>query len=90
MLRLAVTYLNATIYRKPESLNQRLEPTGLANPAKSRGLMSTDTRLTWEDPAGWVFGRLRIRKQLFSRTEPALLAGYPDPLLTLATDRNSR
>jgi len=39
MLRLAVGYLNATIYRKPENQNRRLEQTGPGKPAHTRGLM---------------------------------------------------
>jgi len=68
---------------KPETLNRRLEPTGLAKPSKTRGLTGTGPGLASQDAGGRVFGRFWNRTEPFFRSEPGPLAGYPDPLLTL-------
>jgi hypothetical protein len=39
--------------------------------------------LARQDAAGRVFGRVWNRTELFQRSQPGLMAGYPDPLLTL-------
>jgi len=90
ILRLTVAYLNATINMKPETQNRRLEPTGLAKPGETRGLMGTGPGLARQESAGRVSGRFWNRTDPFLRSKPGPLAGYPDPLLTLAeTDSDS-
>jgi hypothetical protein len=81
ILGLAMGYLNATINRKPENWNQRLEQTGLAKPGKICGLMGMGPGFACQDSAGRVFGRVWNPTVQFERSEPGLLAGYPDPLL---------
>jgi len=83
ILRLTVTYLNATINVKPETQNWRLEPTGLAKPGDTRGLTGTGPGLAHQESAGWAFGRFWNRTDPLLRSKPGPLAGYPDPLLTL-------
>jgi len=84
ILRLTVAYLNATINVKPEMQNRRLDPTGLAKPGETRGLTGTGPGLARQESAGRVFGRFWNRTDPFLRSKPGPLAGYPDPLLTLA------
>jgi hypothetical protein len=84
LLRLTVAYLNATINVKPETQNRRLEPTGLAKPSETRGLMGTGPGLAPQESAGRVFGQFWNLTDLFLRSKPGPLACYPDPLLTLA------
>jgi len=84
ILRLTVAYLNATINVKPETQNQRSEPTGLAKPGETRGLTGTGPGLARQESAGGVFGRFWNRTDPFLQSKPGPLAGYPDPLLTLA------
>jgi len=69
---------------KPETQNRRLEPTGLAKPGESCGLMGTGPGLARQESAGWVFGQFWIRTNPFLRSKPGPLVGYPDPLLTIA------
>ena len=69
---------------KPETQNRRLEPTGLAKPGETRGLTGTGPGLARQESAGRVFGWFWNRTDPFSRSKPGPLAGYPDPLLTLA------
>jgi len=83
ILRLTVAYLNATINVKPETQNRRLEPTGLAKPAKSRGLTGMGQCFTRQESAGQVFGRFWNWTDPFLQSKPGPLAGYPDTLLTL-------
>jgi len=78
-----------TINRKPETQNQRSEPTGLAEPSKTHKLTGTGPGLAHQDPAGRVFGRFWNRTKLFFRSKPGPLVGYPDPLLTLKIPENS-
>jgi len=68
---------------KPETQNRRLEPTGLAKPSQTRGLMGTGPGLARQESAGRVFGQVWNRTDPFLRPKPGPLAGYPDPLLTL-------
>jgi hypothetical protein len=84
ILLLTVAYLNATINVKPETQNRRLEPTGLAKPSETRGLTGTGPGLAHHESAGQVFGPFWNLPDLFLRSKPGPLAGYPDPLLTLA------
>ena len=56
---------------------------GLAKPGKTSGLTGTGQGLACQDAAGWVSGRFWNRTELFFRSKPGPLAGYPDPLLTL-------
>jgi len=83
--RLTVAYLIATINMKPETLNRRLEPTGLAKPGETRGLTGTGPGLARQESAGRVFGRFRNRTDPFLRSQPVPLARYRDPSLTLLT-----
>jgi len=69
---------------KPETQNRRLEPTGLAQPGETRGLTGTGLGSARQESAGLVFGRFWNRTDPFLRSKPGPLAGYPDPLLTLA------
>ena len=64
----AVGYLNATINRKPDNQNQRLEPTGLPIPSKTRWSMGTGPGWAHCEAAGRVFG------WFWSRTDPFLLS----------------
>jgi hypothetical protein len=84
IVRLTVAYQNATINVKPETQNRRLEPTGLAKPRETRGLMGTGPGLARQESAGRVFARFWNRTNPFLRSKPGPLAGYPDPLLTLS------
>jgi len=68
--------------------NRILEATGLAKPGKTRGLMGTGPGLARQDSAGRVSGWFSNRTDLFLGAKPGLLAGYPDPLLTLAMGQN--
>jgi len=83
ILRLRVAYLKATINVKPETLNRRLEPTGLAKHGGTRGLTGTGPGLARQESAGRVFGWFWNRTDLFLRSKAVQLAGYPNPLLTL-------
>jgi hypothetical protein len=84
ILRLTVAYLNATINVKPKTQNQRLEPTGITRLGETRGLTVKGPGLARQESAGRVFGRFWNRTNSFLRSKPGPLAGYPDPLLTLA------
>jgi hypothetical protein len=70
---------------KPETQNQRLEPTGLAKPGKTIGLTGTGAGSARPDAAGRVFGWFGNQTEPFIWSKPGPLAGYPDPLLTLIT-----
>jgi len=83
ILRLTVAYLNATMNVKPETQNRRLELTGLAKPGETRGMTGTGPGLARQESAGQVFGWFWNRTNPFLRSKPGLLAGYPDPVLTL-------
>jgi len=87
ILRLTVAYLKAIINVKPETQNQRLQPTGLAKPGETRGLTGTGPGLARQESAGRVVGRFWNRTDPFLRSKPGPLAGYPDPLLTLVINR---
>jgi len=86
-LRLTVAYLNATINMKPDTQNRRSEPTGLAKLGQTRGMTGTGPGLARQESAGRVFGRYWNRTDPILRSKPGLLAGYPDPLLTLHLGR---
>jgi len=62
---------------------RRLEPMGLAKPGETHGLTGTGPGLACQESAGRVFGWFWNRTDPFLRSKPGLLAGYPDPLLTL-------
>jgi len=62
---------------------RRLETTGLAKPGKTRGLTGMGPGLAHQEVAGRVFGQVWNRTERFFWSKPRLLAGYPDPLLTL-------
>jgi len=70
---------------KPETQNRRLDPTGLAKPGETRGLMGTGPGLAHQESAGRGFGWVWNRTDQFLRSKPGPLAGHPDPLLTLPT-----
>ena len=82
-LRLTVAYLNATINVKPKTQNRRLNPTGLVKPGETCWLTGTSQDLAHQQSAGQDFGRVWKRTDPFLRSKPGLLAGYPNPLLTL-------
>jgi len=54
---------------------------GLAKPSETRGLMSTGPDLAFQEFVGWVFRWVWNQRNLFLRSKPAPLVGYPDPLL---------
>jgi len=83
-LRLSVAYLNATINVKLKTQNQRLEPTGLPNPSKTRESMGMGPAFACQQSAGWVFGLIWNGTDRILQSKPELLVGYPDLLLTLA------
>jgi len=83
ILRLSVAYLSATINGKPETQNQRLEPTGLPKRGGTRELMGTGPGLGRQESAGRVISRVWDWINLFLQSKPVLLAGYPDLVLTL-------
>jgi len=68
---------------KLEMQNRRLELTDLAKPSKTHGLTGMGLGLAHQEAAGCVFGRVWNRTDLFFRSKPEPLAGYPDPLLKL-------
>jgi len=68
---------------KPETQKRRLDLTGLAKPSETHGLMGKWPGLDCQDTAGQVFGRFWNQIELFFRSKPGPLAGYPDWLLTL-------
>jgi hypothetical protein len=82
--------MTAIINRKSEKGNQILEPTGLAKPSKTHGLTCTGMGLARKEAQGQVFGRVWNQAEPFVRANPALLAGYPDRLLTLAATHGRR
>jgi len=59
---------------------------GLPKPCKTCGLTGIGPGLARQDAGGRVFGRVRIRTELFLQSKTRPLAGYPDPFLT--PDRN--
>jgi hypothetical protein len=58
---------------------------GLAKPRKSRRALSTGLGLAHATAVSRGFGWVYNRTNLFLLSKPGLLAGYPDPLLTLRT-----
>jgi len=64
--------------------NRRLELTGLGELGKSRRLTGTGSGLACQEAAGQVFGRVWNQTDPFLWSKPGPLAGYSDPLLTLA------
>jgi len=64
--------------------NRTLEPTGLAKPGTTCGLTGTRPGLARQDSVGRVSGRFLNRTDPSLRAKPGPLAGYPDPLTTLA------
>ena len=63
--------------------NRRLDPTGLATPGETHGLMGTGLDFNRQAAAGRVVGRCWNQTAPFFQSKPGPLAGYPDPLLTL-------
>jgi len=61
ILRLSVAYLIATINVKPETQNWRLEPTSLAKPGKTCGLMGMGSGVARQVSAGRVTWRFLAR-----------------------------
>jgi len=47
------------LIEKPENLNWRLKPMGLAKPRKTHGLTGNGLGLAHQDAAGQVFGQFR-------------------------------
>jgi len=70
---------------QPEMQNRRLDPTGLAKPGETRGLMGMRPNLERQEAAGGVSGRFWNQTEQFFQTKPGPLAGYPDPFLSLNT-----
>jgi hypothetical protein len=68
---------------KPDTQNQRLQPTGLGKPGETRGLTGTGPGLASQESAGRVFGQFWNRTDPCLQSKPVPLAGYPDPLLPL-------
>jgi len=68
----------------PETHNRRLELTGLAKPSETGWLKGTGWGLACLECAGQVFDRFWNRTNLSLRSKPGPVAGYPDPLPTLA------
>ena len=58
---------------------------GLAKPGNTCGLTGTGAGLAPQEAPGRVFGRVWNQNKPLFRTKPRLLAGYPDPFLTLQT-----
>jgi len=61
---------------------------GLAKPGRTCWLTGTCPGLASQDAAGQVFGLVWNRTKLLLRSEPGLLDGYPDLLLTLVVTRH--
>jgi len=72
---------------KPNNRNRGFEPMGLAKPGKIRRLMEAGPGLASQDAASQIFERVWNWTETFSLSEPGLLAGSPDPLLSLVTTR---
>lgn len=69
----------------------RLDPTGLATPGETPGLMGTGPGLDCQEAAGRVFGRFWNWTNPFLRSKPRPQAGYPDLLVTpIEVDRVSK
>jgi hypothetical protein len=68
---------------KPENWNQRLEPIGLAWHRKSCRLMGMGLGLACQNVVCRDVWLVSIRTEPFSGSKSRLLAGDPDPLLTL-------
>jgi len=83
ILRLPVAYLDENINVKHKTQNRRLEWTGFAKAGEPRSLTGTGPGLDRLESAGRVFWQVWIRTDLFLRSKPGKLVGYPDPLLTL-------
>jgi len=56
---------------------------GLAKPGKTRGLTGTGPGMACQDAVGRVVGSVSNQTELLYQSEPGLLAGYPDLLLTV-------
>jgi len=74
--------------QKPEYLNRRLEPTGLATPGKTHWLRGTGTVLDCQEAAGQIFQWVWNRTDPFFQSLPEPLAGNQDLLLTLPRTHN--
>jgi hypothetical protein len=74
---------------KPETQNRRLAPLGLGKPEETRGLTGMCPCLDRHELAGQGFGRVWNRTDPFLHSKPGLLAGSPDPLLTLVSIYNT-
>jgi len=64
--------------------NRRLEPMGRATPGGILRLMGTGPDLAHQESASRDFGWVGSQTNPFLGSSSGLLAGYPDPLLTLA------
>jgi hypothetical protein len=84
ILRLTVADLNAIINVKLKTQNRRLEPMGQADPGETHELTGTGPGLARQESAGQVPRRVWHQTDMFLRSKPRPLVGYPDPLLTLA------
>ena len=60
---------------------------GLANAGITRGWTHMGPGLARQVTAEWVCGRFWNQTKLWIWSEPGLLLGYPDPLLTLHSSR---
>jgi len=83
ILRLAVGYLNATIKRVTRNTELEIGTNGSSKSRQTRGLMCVGQDLPRQDATGLVFGQFWNWSESFLQSEPATLAGYPVPLVTL-------
>jgi len=56
---------------------------GLAKPGETRGLTGQGPGLDRQEAKGRVLVRFWIQTELFMRSKPGPLVGYPDPLVIL-------
>jgi len=72
----------------PETQNRSLEPTGLGRPCKIRELTGMGPGLAHQGAVGRASSWFLNVTELWFITEPELLAGYPDLLLSVATSHH--
>jgi hypothetical protein len=63
-----------------------MAPTGLAKDGKCCGLIGTCLGFARQEAADWVFVWVWNRTDLCLQSEPAPLADYPHPLLTVTVN----
>ena len=62
---------------------------GLSNQGNIHELMGQGPGLACQESVGRIFGLVWNQTDLFLWSNPSLLAGYPDPFLTLPMRHNS-